>query len=53
LHEPTTKFKEIPRGPLLKKLEQKGGRIARSDDTAEVTGFTRERDVYTDTIVAV
>lgn len=51
--KPTTKFKEIPREPLLAKLEEKGGRVARSDDAAHVTGFTRERDVCTDTTVAV
>ena len=52
--ENTKKFPSIPRMPLIKELNKKSGnRIARSDDLAKVTGFTRKSDVYTDTQIAV
>jgi beta-lactamase superfamily II metal-dependent hydrolase len=51
---PTTKFREIPREPLLQRLRMKSReRIARSDLADEVSGFTRERDRFIDTNVPI
>lgn len=51
---PTTKFKEIPRLPLLKALSNKtAGRLARSDEQEAVEGFRREGDVFTEVEVDI
>lgn len=50
----TKKFKKIPLPSLLKALDhQSGNRLARSDQTNPVKGFTRKDDVHTDTTVLV
>jgi len=50
----TKKFKKIPLPSLVTALGTKSGHhIARSDDGAKVKGFTRNGDVYTDTVVAI
>lgn len=50
----TKKFRKIPLPSLLGALDtQSGRRIARSDQVAEVKGFKREGDRYTDTTIAI
>jgi beta-lactamase superfamily II metal-dependent hydrolase len=51
---PTTKFKKIPLTSLMEALDARSGKkIARSDLSDTVKGFTRNADVYTETTIAV
>jgi hypothetical protein len=50
----TKKFKRIPLPSLLTALgKHSGNRIARSDETTAVKGFTRVEDVYTETTIPI